>query len=61
MLGVLAASLQWPHWVRAISPYEHSPQLPGGTLEWTPLVALALLGVVALAGGWAAYRRRDIG
>jgi ABC-2 type transport system permease protein len=34
--------------------------VPGGTLEWTPLIGLTLVAVAVGAAGLAALRRRDI-
>ena len=42
-------------------PFTHLPALPGGALEWTPLIALAGVAVVAAGAGIAALGRRDIG
>jgi len=42
-----------------ISPFAHSPQLPGGNLDAAPLVLTALAGGLA-AAGLAGLRRRDL-
>jgi len=35
--------------------------MPGGVLEWTPLVALTVVAAAVAAAGLAALRRRDLG
>ena len=57
----LGATLQLSHWVLDISPFQHLPKLPGGTVSAPPL---AWLGAIALALGGAGLvglGRRDIG
>jgi ABC-2 type transport system permease protein len=44
-----------------VSPFAHSPRLPGGDLVWTPLVLLALVAGLLTVAGLGAFRRRDIG
>lgn len=49
-----------PGWVLDLSPFAHSPTLPGGTVEAGQLVLLlgaaAVLGVLGLVG----WRGRDL-
>jgi ABC-2 type transport system permease protein len=53
--------LQLSHWVLDISPFTHSPRLPGGTVSAAPLLWLCAIALVLTAAGLAGLRRRDIG
>ena len=61
LLGEFGDLLDLPGWLVDLSPFTHLPALPGGTLEWSPLVGLTLVAAVVGAAGLAALRRRDIG
>jgi ABC-2 type transport system permease protein len=66
-LGVAAAisifgqALQISHWVLDVSPFTHSPRLPGAEVAPAPLAVLCVLAAVLGAAGLAGLRRRDIG
>lgn len=49
-----------PRWLRELSPFAHSPVLPGPDSELVSLVWLSLVAGALLAGGSAAFRRRDL-
>jgi ABC-2 type transport system permease protein len=55
-------NLRWgvPRWVMDFSPFSHSPILPGPDAEMTGMVWLTIVASVLLAGGSAAFRRRDL-
>jgi polyether ionophore transport system permease protein len=57
----LGATLQLSHWVLDISPFQHLPKLPGGTVSAAPLIWLSVIALALGAAGLTALRRRDIG
>jgi ABC-2 type transport system permease protein len=61
LLGQLGPIFGLPQWLMDVSPFTHTPKLPGGELTATPLVALTLIAAALIATGLAAFRRRDIG
>jgi ABC-2 type transport system permease protein len=61
VLGQLGSVLGLPQWMMDLSPFTHSPKLPGGELTATPLITLTAIAAVLVAVGLSAFRRRDIG
>jgi ABC-2 type transport system permease protein len=61
LLGEFGDLLNLPGWLVDLSPFTHLPAMPGGVLEWTPLVGLTVVAVAVGAAGLAALRRRDLG
>jgi len=61
VLGQLGSVLGLPQWLMDLSPFTHSPKLPGGTLSAMPLVSLTVIAAVLLIVGMWGFRRRDIG
>jgi ABC-2 type transport system permease protein len=57
----LGAALQLSHWVLDISPFQHLPKLPGGTLTAPPLIWLSVIALALGGAGLAGLRGRDIG
>lgn len=61
LLGQLGPIFELPQWAMDISPFTHTPKLPGGEFTATPLVALTLVAAALIALGLTGFRRRDIG
>jgi ABC-2 type transport system permease protein len=49
-----------PQWVMDISPFTHSPVLPGPDAKLAGMVWLTMIAGAFLASGSAAFRRRDL-
>ncbi|MFI0433279.1 MAG: ABC transporter permease [Candidatus Nanopelagicales bacterium] len=60
VLGEFGSLWQLPRWVLDLSPFAHSPQLPGGDAAQGALVGLTLVAVALLVGGLMFWRRRDV-
>jgi ABC-2 type transport system permease protein len=61
LLGELGPLLSLNHWVMDLSPFAHTPRLPGTAFHAAPLVWLLLLAVGLLTAGLVGVRRRDLG
>jgi len=60
VVGEFGPLMRFPDWTLDISPFAHTPALPGGTFDVQPLVWLTLLSVgLSLTGLWA-FRNRDL-
>ncbi|NVI90225.1 ABC transporter permease [Actinomadura sp. BRA 177] len=60
LLGQVAPLLNLPQAVMDVSPFTHTPKLPGGAAAPLPLIALTAAAVALAAAGLTAFRRRDI-
>ncbi|MGW0861200.1 ABC transporter permease [Streptomyces sp. NPDC002611] len=60
LIGWVGPALDMPQTVLDLSPFGHLPKLPGGEMDWGPVLALLGLAVVLVAGGLAGLRRRDM-
>ncbi|MGB3442340.1 MAG: ABC transporter permease, partial [Actinophytocola sp.] len=61
LLGQLGPIFELPQWAMDISPFTHTPKLPGAEFTATPLVWLTVVAAALVATGLAAFRRRDLG
>jgi ABC-2 type transport system permease protein len=61
LLGQLGPIFELPEWAMNLSPFTHSPKLPGGELTAMPLVWLTLVAAALVVAGLVGFRRRDIG
>ena len=60
LLGQLGAILALSQWALDVSPFTHTPKLPGGELSVTPLAWLVGIVLLLSAAGLAGFRRRDV-
>jgi ABC-2 type transport system permease protein len=60
LLGEFGPLFKLDQWVMDLSPYAHTPRLPGGPFSAVPLVWLGLLAAALITAGLAGFRRRDI-
>ena len=60
LIGWIGPALDAPQAVLDVSPFGHLPKLPGGGMEWGPVVMLTGLAVVLVGLGLGGLRRRDM-
>lgn len=60
LLGELGPVLELPQWAMDLSPFSHTPRLPGAEVSWAALAALTVIAAALVAAGLAALRRRDL-
>ncbi|MEV0290179.1 ABC transporter permease [Kribbella sp. NPDC050820] len=61
LIGQFGALFDLPQAVMNLSPYGHTPRLPGGHFSVTPVIWLTAIAAALTATGLATFRRRDIG
>ncbi len=61
LLGEFGALFSLNQTVMDISPFAHTPRLPGGEFSLVPLVALTAIAAGLMAAGLGGFRRRDVG
>ena len=55
-----AATLQLPAWAQDVSPFTHTPKLPGADLAARPVLGVIVISVALLAAGLTAFRHRNL-
>ncbi|SEE84934.1 ABC transporter permease [Streptomyces sp. Ag109_O5-10] len=60
LIGWVGPALNAPRLVLDLSPFGHLPKLPGGGMEWGPVLALTGLAAVLAGAGLVGLRRRDL-
>ncbi|MEV5963894.1 ABC transporter permease [Kribbella sp. NPDC051952] len=61
LVGQFGAVFNLPQSVIDLSPYGHTPRLPGGDFSLLPVVWLTAIAAALTLAGFAGFRRRDIG
>ncbi|MET7653065.1 ABC transporter permease, partial [Streptomyces sp. NPDC005486] len=59
-IGWIGPALDAPQAVLDLSPFGHLPKLPGGHMEWGPVLLLLATASALVAAGLAGLRRRDL-
>ena len=60
LLSLLGPALRLPQAALDLSPFTHTPRLPGGPVQTAPLLALLAITAALSAVGFATWRRRDL-
>ena len=61
ILAQLGRALGLSHWIVDLSPFTHSPNLPGRAAHLKADAVLVTLATLATLGGLVAFSRRDVG
>jgi ABC-2 type transport system permease protein len=61
LIGQFGSVFNLPQSVINLSPYGHTPRLPGGDFSATPVIWLTAIAAALTIAGFATFRRRDIG
>lgn len=61
LIGQFGPLFDLPQGLMDISPYAHTPRLPGGDFSTTPVIVLAAIALALLVVGSTSFRHRDIG
>ncbi|MFD9717546.1 ABC transporter permease [Streptomyces sp. NPDC059076] len=59
-IGWIGPALDLPGWVLELSPFGQLPKLPGGSVQWPPLLVLTALAAASGCAGLVALCRRDL-
>lgn len=60
LLTLLGRAFGFPQWVLDLSPFTHSPQMPGGEVEVLPVAVMLVVATALAVAGFAGFQRRDI-
>ncbi|GCB47337.1 ABC transporter permease [Streptomyces sp. NL15-2K] len=60
LIGWVGPALDVPQAVLDVSPFGHLPKLPGGGMQWGPVLTLLLVALALTGVGLAGLRRRDM-
>lgn len=60
VLGPLGGILRLTQWLRELSPFQHSPQIPGPDPDWGPALIVLAVGVALAAVATVAMTRRQV-
>jgi ABC-2 type transport system permease protein len=60
LLTLLGRAFGLPQWVLDLSPFTHSPQMPGGEVEAVPVAVMLVVAAVLAVVGFAGLQRRDV-
>lgn len=60
IVGILGQTLGMAQWMRDISPFEHTPQLPAQGFDLLPIVIQLAVAAALIAVGTIAIQRRDL-
>ncbi len=60
VLGEFGQLLSFPQWAIDLSPFTHTPRLPGVAFSWPPVAWLTGIAVALVLVGLARFRQRDL-
>ncbi|MEV5436623.1 ABC transporter permease [Streptomyces sp. NPDC052682] len=60
LIGWVGPALDVPQAVLDLSPFGHLPKLPGGQMEWGPVLVMSGIAALLTAAGLVGLRRRDV-
>jgi ABC-2 type transport system permease protein len=60
LVQLIGPALDWPRWLLDLSPFHHLAQVPAQSFAPLSATVMVLLGAAAVAGGLAAFARRDL-
>jgi ABC-2 type transport system permease protein len=60
VLGQFGGVFKLPDWLRNLSPFTHTPIVPGDSVDLAPLAVMVVLSIVVAAASVLLARRRDL-